>query len=132
MDLRRRRTRRLYVTSFPFLRQTTVPIVAFSSRRPGGLRVVSIHLVPVSRGLFARTSQQLLFSTVADPQFASEESPSGMLARSGSYVVRSRVIDDDAHVWLDFEWGESGSVALTPCVTRRPVWLAARSLERTS
>jgi len=29
-----------------------------------------------------------------------------MLARSGSYVVRSRVIDDDAHVWLDFEWGE--------------------------
>ncbi|TYJ58068.1 hypothetical protein B9479_001163 [Cryptococcus floricola] len=37
--------------------------------------------------------------------FASEESPSGMLARSGSYVVRSRVIDDDATVWLDFEWG---------------------------
>ncbi|KAK8854709.1 hypothetical protein IAR55_003448 [Kwoniella newhampshirensis] len=37
--------------------------------------------------------------------FASEESPSGMLARSGSYVVRSRVIDDDQHVWLDFEWG---------------------------
>jgi Rho GDP-dissociation inhibitor len=100
--------------------------------KAGGLRVVSIHLVPVSRGLFARTSQQLLFSTVADPQFASEESPSGMLARSGSYVVRSRVIDDDAHVWLDFEWGESGSVALTPCVTRRPVWFAARSLERTS
>ncbi|KAK1927243.1 immunoglobulin E-set [Papiliotrema laurentii] len=37
--------------------------------------------------------------------FASEESPSGMLARSGSYVVRSRVIDDDDQVWLDFEWG---------------------------
>ncbi|WVQ80055.1 hypothetical protein IAT38_002156 [Cryptococcus sp. DSM 104549] len=37
--------------------------------------------------------------------FASEESPSGMLARSGSYVVRSRVVDDDNHVWLDFEWG---------------------------
>ncbi|ORY35499.1 rho GDP-dissociation inhibitor [Naematelia encephala] len=37
--------------------------------------------------------------------FASEESPSGMLARSGSYNVRSRVIDDDNHVWLDFEWG---------------------------
>ncbi len=30
-----------------------------------------------------------------------------MLARSGSYVVRSRVIDDDQQVWLDFEWGES-------------------------
>ncbi|EIW68213.1 hypothetical protein TREMEDRAFT_69259 [Tremella mesenterica DSM 1558] len=37
--------------------------------------------------------------------FASEESPSGMLARSGAYVVRSRVVDDDKHVWLDFEWG---------------------------
>ncbi|WVN86337.1 uncharacterized protein L203_101500 [Cryptococcus depauperatus CBS 7841] len=37
--------------------------------------------------------------------FASEESPSGMLARSGSYIVRSRVVDDDNHVWLDFEWG---------------------------
>ncbi|WWC90629.1 uncharacterized protein L201_005565 [Kwoniella dendrophila CBS 6074] len=37
--------------------------------------------------------------------FASEESPSGMLARSGSYAVRSRVTDDDKHVWLDFEWG---------------------------
>jgi len=29
-----------------------------------------------------------------------------MLARSGSYTVRSRVIDDDQHVWLDFEWGQ--------------------------
>ncbi|AAW44709.2 Rho GDP-dissociation inhibitor 1, putative [Cryptococcus deneoformans JEC21] len=37
--------------------------------------------------------------------FASEESPSGMLARSGTYVVRSRVIDDDNTIWLDFEWG---------------------------
>ncbi|KAL1413574.1 rho GDP dissociation inhibitor [Vanrija albida] len=37
--------------------------------------------------------------------FASEESPSGMLARSGSYNVRSRVIDDDGAVWLDVEWG---------------------------
>lgn len=30
-----------------------------------------------------------------------------MLARTGSYNVRSRVIDDDATVWLDFEWGET-------------------------
>ncbi|WWC71502.1 uncharacterized protein I206_105460 [Kwoniella pini CBS 10737] len=37
--------------------------------------------------------------------FASEESPSGMLARSGTYSVRSRVMDDDKHIWLDFEWG---------------------------
>jgi Rho GDP-dissociation inhibitor len=41
-----------------------------------------------------------------DSQFASEESPSGMLARSGSYAVKSRLIDDDKQVWLDFEWGE--------------------------
>ncbi|WVQ68329.1 uncharacterized protein L199_006536 [Kwoniella botswanensis] len=36
--------------------------------------------------------------------FASEESPSGMLARSGTYFVRSRVTDDDNNIWLDFEW----------------------------
>nr|XP_019044759.1 rho GDP-dissociation inhibitor [Kwoniella bestiolae CBS 10118]OCF23689.1 rho GDP-dissociation inhibitor [Kwoniella bestiolae CBS 10118] len=36
--------------------------------------------------------------------FASEESPSGMLARSGTYAVRSRVTDDDNNIWLDFEW----------------------------
>ncbi|WWC93518.1 hypothetical protein V866_000353 [Kwoniella sp. B9012] len=36
--------------------------------------------------------------------FASEESPSGMLARSGTYSVRSRVTDDDNNIWLDFEW----------------------------
>lgn len=37
-------------------------------------------------------------------QFHSEESPSGMLARSGTYNVRSRFIDDDAEVYADFEW----------------------------
>lgn len=42
----------------------------------------------------------------ADAQFASEESPSGMIARSGTYTVQSRVLDDDKHVWLDVEWGE--------------------------
>lgn len=36
--------------------------------------------------------------------FAAEECPSGMLARSGNFVARSRIIDDDGHVWLDFEW----------------------------
>ncbi|KAI5450490.1 rho GDP dissociation inhibitor [Naganishia albida] len=35
--------------------------------------------------------------------FAAEEAPSGMLAR-GTYGVRSRMIDDDATVFLDFEW----------------------------
>jgi hypothetical protein len=29
-----------------------------------------------------------------------------MLARSGTYTVQSRVMDDDQHVWLDVEWGE--------------------------
>lgn len=27
-----------------------------------------------------------------------------MLARSGSYLVRSRIVDDDGTNWLDFEW----------------------------
>ena len=31
--------------------------------------------------------------------FESDESPSGMLARSGSYNVRSRVVDDDGEVF---------------------------------
>jgi len=36
--------------------------------------------------------------------FDPEESPSGMLARSGTYHVRSRVIDDDGEVYADWEW----------------------------
>ena len=31
--------------------------------------------------------------------FDPEESPSGMLARSGTYTVRSRVVDDDGEVY---------------------------------
>jgi Rho GDP-dissociation inhibitor len=31
--------------------------------------------------------------------FEPEESPSGMVARSGSYSVRSRVVDDDGEVY---------------------------------
>jgi len=31
--------------------------------------------------------------------FEPEESPSGMLARSGSYNVRSRVVDDDGNIY---------------------------------
>ncbi|MBW0465044.1 hypothetical protein O181_004759 [Austropuccinia psidii MF-1] len=37
-------------------------------------------------------------------RFVSEEAPSGLLARSGTYSARSRVIDDDNTVWADFEW----------------------------
>jgi len=36
--------------------------------------------------------------------FDPEESPSGMLARSGSYNVKSRVVDDDGEVYADWEW----------------------------
>ncbi|ORY84103.1 E set domain-containing protein [Leucosporidium creatinivorum] len=48
------------------------------------------------------------FGPSAEPivkRFVSEEAPSGMIARSGSYNVRSRVIDDDKTVYVDFEWG---------------------------
>ncbi|PWN32525.1 rho GDP-dissociation inhibitor [Meira miltonrushii] len=37
-------------------------------------------------------------------RFATEEAPSGMLARSGNNTVRSRVIDDDNNVYADFTW----------------------------
>ncbi|TNY23567.1 E set domain-containing protein [Rhodotorula diobovata] len=37
-------------------------------------------------------------------KFVTEEAPTGMLARSGTYAVRSRVIDDDGKVYVDFEW----------------------------
>ncbi|KAM0791607.1 hypothetical protein ACM66B_006049 [Microbotryomycetes sp. NB124-2] len=50
------------------------------------------------------------FGPSAEPiskRFVSEEAPSGMLARSGSYSVRSRVIDDDKTVYVDFEWSFS-------------------------
>ncbi|KAG8946815.1 hypothetical protein FRC03_001274 [Tulasnella sp. 419] len=36
--------------------------------------------------------------------FPTEESPSGMIARSGTYNVKSRVVDDDANIYADFEW----------------------------
>ncbi|KAI9574533.1 immunoglobulin E-set [Boletus coccyginus] len=36
--------------------------------------------------------------------FDPEESPSGALARMGSFSVRSRVIDDDGGVYADWEW----------------------------
>ncbi|KAJ6516035.1 immunoglobulin E-set [Mycena sanguinolenta] len=36
--------------------------------------------------------------------FDTDHSPSGMLARSGSYNVKSRVVDDDGEVYADWEW----------------------------
>ncbi|WFD39932.1 rho GDP dissociation inhibitor [Malassezia japonica] len=37
-------------------------------------------------------------------RFAPSEAPSGMLARSGTNSVRSRIIDDDGVVYADFSW----------------------------
>jgi len=53
--------------------------------------------------------EQMLGSYSAGPDpyvknFEPEESPSGMIARSGTYNVRSRVIDDDGEVYADWEW----------------------------
>jgi hypothetical protein len=66
----------------------------------------------------------------ARSQIAEEESPSGMLVRSGSYVVRSRITDDDEKVWLDFEWGFKVRYSLPSLTSRlgpvlvvfRPCW----------
>ncbi|CAO1625924.1 unnamed protein product [Parajaminaea phylloscopi] len=39
-----------------------------------------------------------------EKRFPQEEAPSGMLARGGNNVVRSRVIDDDGNVYADWTW----------------------------
>ncbi|KAF7352910.1 E set domain-containing protein [Mycena venus] len=36
--------------------------------------------------------------------FETDHSPSGMIARSGTYAVKSRVVDDDGEVYADWEW----------------------------
>ncbi|KAJ7742461.1 immunoglobulin E-set [Mycena maculata] len=36
--------------------------------------------------------------------FATDHSPSGMIARSGTYNVKSRVVDDDGEVYADWDW----------------------------
>ncbi|THH33656.1 hypothetical protein EUX98_g529 [Antrodiella citrinella] len=55
--------------------------------------------------------EQMLGSYSVHPQgeayiknFEPEESPSGMLARTGTYHVRSCVLDDDGHVYADWDW----------------------------
>ncbi|KZO92143.1 rho GDP-dissociation inhibitor [Calocera viscosa TUFC12733] len=37
-------------------------------------------------------------------QLASEQAPKGVVARSGTYHARSRVVDDDKEVFADFRW----------------------------
>nr|GAT54009.1 predicted protein [Mycena chlorophos] len=55
--------------------------------------------------------EQMLGSYGPHPQgqayskdFDTDHSPSGMIARSGTYNVKSRVVDDDGNVYADFEW----------------------------
>jgi len=69
-----------------------------------------IHVVKRS-GIKMDKLEQMLGSYGPSPggepytkNFPPEESPSGMLARTGTYNVRSRVIDDDNEVYADFEW----------------------------
>lgn len=62
------------------------------------LRVTRVHILKVDK------LEQMLgsYGPKNEPQsknFEPEESPSGMLARSGSYNVRSRVVDDDGEVY---------------------------------
>jgi len=62
-------------------------------------------------GLKVDKMEQMLGSYGPNPSgdpytknFEPDESPSGMIARSGSYNVRSRVVDDDGEVYADWEW----------------------------
>lgn len=47
-----------------------------------------------------------------EKKFVQEEAPSGMLARSGTNTVRSRVMDDDGTVYADWTWAFKVSIQL--------------------
>ncbi|KAI6152038.1 immunoglobulin E-set [Pisolithus tinctorius] len=62
-------------------------------------------------GLKVEKMEQMLGSYGPHPNgepyikdFDPEESPTGMIARSGTYNVKSRVVDDDGEVYADWEW----------------------------
>jgi len=73
-----------------------------------GLRYIQV----VKRGgIKVDKSEEMLGSYAPSPdgiaytkKFPDDESPSGLIARSGTYAVRSRVVDDDHQIYLDFEW----------------------------
>jgi hypothetical protein len=48
--------------------------------------------------------------------FEPEESPSGMIARSGTYHVRSRVVDDDGEMYAGKPFHVVRKVQLTHCI----------------
>lgn len=60
---------------------------------PSFSRLRALSRVVDSSRMQSSSSLPLLFSQILE-----EESPSGMLARSGSYLVRSRLTDDDGIV----------------------------------
>ncbi|KAH9994094.1 rho GDP-dissociation inhibitor [Russula compacta] len=66
------------------------------------------YIQVIKRSLFKEKVEAMLGSYSADPsprstEVISDEFPSGMVAR-GTYVVRSKVVDLDEHVWLDWKW----------------------------
>lgn len=67
-------------------------------------RSVRRFLPPVSLSCAVSVHPGLQCSPTTLTCSARSCSPTGMLARSGSYAVRSRVIDDDGTVYADFEW----------------------------
>ena len=60
-----------------------------------------VHQRECSDSMFTRGTSHVLgvFSDPYAKNFPPEESPSGMIARSGPYHVRSRVVDDDKEVY---------------------------------
>lgn len=65
---------------------------------PGSCRIRTVDKLESMIGSYGPSPEPVT------KRFVTEEAPSGMLARSGSYTVRSRVIDDDKNVYVDFEW----------------------------
>jgi Rho GDP-dissociation inhibitor len=67
-----------------------------------------IHLVKRA-GVRVDKLEQMLGSYGPSPNpytkaFDPEESPSGLLARSGSYSVKSTVLDDDGEIYAEWTW----------------------------
>lgn len=62
--------------------------------------------------------------------FDSEESPSGLLARSGTYSVKSRIIDDDGEIYA----GMSNAIRMSSCCadipTTQRLWMGFQTRER--
>jgi len=64
-----------------------------------GIKVDKLEQMLGSYGAHADGPQH-----VYTKNFDPEESPSGMIARSGTYNVHSRVLDDDGNIYADWQW----------------------------